>query len=239
MIEFAGKQDINALKQMWQSVFLEDEEVTEYFFQNIYADVLTPTIRIDNEIVSSLFLLDCKIGEFKGKCVYCAMTKYNHRGKGYMKKLLDFSYDWCNENGYDFLCLVPAEKSLFDYYGKCEFTPFGVRRTYTIDGANPPTLQKLCFENELNFDNKICRYWEKACIHYGGKIADFGYVFDDENIIIRNANGDFKSIPEEYRTNGTIIQGNIDFGETERPAMIKTENEKIRNMNCYIGITLE
>lgn len=239
MIDFATEKDINALKSLWQSVFLEDEEVTEYFFEKIFDNVVTPVIRIDGEIASSLFLLDCNIGEFKGKCVYCAMTKYNHRGKSYMKKLLDFSYEWCNENGCDFLFLVPAEKSLFEYYAKCGFTPFGVRRTHTINGNTPVQKEKLSFENELSFDNLINKYWEYSCIHYGGKVADFGLIFDDENMIIRNAKGSFADIPEEYKINGTVIQGDIDFGEIESPAMIKTKKEEIKNINCYIGITLE
>lgn len=239
MIDFTTEKDINALKSLWQSIFLEEKEVTEYFFENIFADVVTPVMRIDGEIVSSLFLLDCEIGEFKGKCVYCAMTKYTHRGKGYMKKLLDFSYAWCRENGYDFLTLVPAEKSLFEYYAKCGFSPFGVRRTHTINGETPIQKDRIPYKNELNFDKSICEYWEKACIHYGGKVTDFGLVFQDENVIIRNAKGSFENIPEEYKTNGTVIQGSIDFGENESPAMIKTENEEIKNITCYIGITLE
>lgn len=239
MIDFASKNDINALSRMWQSVFLEDKEVTEYFFEKIFESVATPVIRIDGEIVSSLFLLDCKIGDFNGKCVYCAMTKYTHRGKGHMKKLLDFSYSWCKENGYDFLVLVPAEKSLFEYYAKYGFSPFGVRRTHTINGETPQIKQKLPFKNELSFDKTICEYWEKACIHYGGKACDFGLVFDDENLIIRNARGNFEEIPEELKIDGTIIQGDIDFGATESPAMIKTDNKKIENMCCYVGITLE
>lgn len=239
MIDFAGENDINALSGLWQSVFLEDKEVTEYFFKNIFADVMTPVIRINGEIVSSLFLLDCKIGEYKGKCVYCAMTKYTHRSKGYMKMLLDFSYDWCKENGFDFLVLVPAEKSLFDYYAKCGFSPFGVRRAYTINGEMPEIKGKLTFENELSFDKKICEYWEKSCIHYGGKACDFGLVFDDKNIIIRNSKGGFENIPEEFKLNGTVIQGDITFGEADSPAMIKTENKEIENMCCYVGITLE
>ncbi len=239
MIDFATKKDINALKSLWQSVFLEDKEVTEYFFENIFDDVVTPAIRIDDEIVSSLFLLDCKIGNYKGKCVYCAMTKCSHRGKGYMKKLLDFSYAWCRENGYDFLTLVPAEKSLFQYYAKCGFSPFGVRRTHTINGEISENKEKLDFENELSFENNICEYWEKSCVHYGGKSVDFGLIFDDENIIIRNARGSFEDIPAEFKVNGTVIQGDIDFGTDESPAMIKTENKIIKNINCYFGITLE
>lgn len=239
MIEFATEKDINALSRMWQSVFLEEKEVTEYFFEKIFTDVVAPVIRIENEIVSSLFLLDCTIGEYKGKCVYCAMTKYTHRGKGYMKKLLDFSYDWCKENGFEFLVLVPAEKSLFKYYSKCGFSPFGVRRTHTINGEAPENKEKLDYKHTLSFDDKVFKYWETACIHYGGNKTDFGLVFDNENVIIRNAKGNFEKIPEEYKADGTVIQGDITFGEAESPAMIKTENKEIEKMCCYIGLTLE
>ena len=92
MIDFAGYSDRDVLSLLWQSVFLEDSEITEYFFDNIFGDTVTPVIRIDGEIASAMFLLDCTIGDYKGKCVYCAMTNYAHRGKGYMKTLLDYSY---------------------------------------------------------------------------------------------------------------------------------------------------
>lgn len=239
MIDFAGFSDRNALALMWQSVFLEDEEITEYFFNNIFGDSIVPVIRVDGEIVSSLFLLDCKIGKHKGKCVYCAMTKYAHRGKGYMETLLDYSYNFCLENGFDFLVLVPAEKSLFEYYKKCGFENFGIRRSYTFDGTTPETKTKLSFDCELEFDGQIVEYWKNSCIHYGGEITDFGLCFDDDNVIIRNAECDFENIPESYKISGNVIQGNISFGEAESPAMIKCEHENIKNMNCYVGITLE
>lgn len=239
MITFADNKDINALKQMWHSIFLEDEKVTDYFFENIYKSVVTPVIKVDNEIASSLFLLDCRIGEYKGKCVYCAMTKYNARGKGYMKKLLDFSYKYCFDNGFDFLFLVPAEKSLFDYYEKCGFIDFGVHRKHIFDGNTPVTKEKLDFQYEIEFDKSILEYWKNSCIIYGGEISNIGLCFDDDNMVIRNAECDYIDIPEKYKQNGNVIQGNITFGEEYFPAMIKSENESIKNLCCYVGITLE
>lgn len=239
MIDFAGYSDRKALEDLWQSVFLEDSEITEYFFENIFGDTITPVIRVDGEIASALFLLDCTIGEYKGKCVYCAMTNYSHRGKGYMKTLLQYSYDFCRDNGFDFLFLVPAEKSLFDYYEKCGFRNFGLRRSYIFDGTTPKIKEKITFDCEFSFNEEIVEYWKKSCIHYGGKVEDFGLIFDDDNVIIRNAECEFSSIPEEYKKNDIIIQGNIDFGEDEHPAMIRTENDNIKKLCCYVGITLE
>ncbi len=239
MIYFANENNKTELSALWQKVFLEDKEVCEYFFENIFSNTVAPVIKSDNKIVSSLFLLDCNIGNHCGKCVYCAMTDYPHRGKGYMKELLDFSYTYCLENGFEFLILVPAEKPLFDYYAKCGFVPFGMRNTHIIAEENPQENKSLKYDCSLNFSEKIIDYWQKTCIHYGGEITEFGLVFDDDNVIIRNAKGGFKDIPDKYKIDGTVIQGDITFGKAECPAMIKTENENIKNTYCYVGNTLE
>ena len=239
MITFADKKDKTQLEKMWQSIFLEDTAVVESFFKSIFDATVTPVIKIDDEIVSSLFLLPCKIGKFNGKCVYCAMTKYSYRGKGYMKELLDFSYNYCIENGFPFLFLVPAEKSLFDYYENCGFSKFGISRVHIVDDTTPNKKDLLKCDCEIEFDNSVLKYWENACTIYGGEVTDFGLVFDDDEIIIRNAEGTFEKIPEKYKNTGVIIKGNINFGEDYTPAMIRTENKEIKNTNCYIGITLE
>ena len=239
MIEFATIKDKKELSSLWQMTFLEDSAVIEGFFKNIFPSVVTPVIRIDGEIASSLFLLPCSIGKYKGKCVYCAMTKYSERGKGYMKQLLDFSYNYCMENRLDFLFLVPAEKSLFDYYAKCGFEDFGISRICILNENKPVIKENLKFDYEIEFDNSVMEYWKSSCIVYGGEVTDFGLVFDDEETVIRNAKGNYNHIPEKHKKSGVIIKGNINFGEDYTPAMIKTENNEIKNMNCYVGITLE
>ena len=239
MIEFASINDKKELSDLWQMTFLEDGQITEYFFENIFRDVVTPVIKIDGEIASALFLLPCKIGDYNGKCVYCAMTKYSHRGKGYMKELLDFSYDYCTKNGFDFLFLVPAQKSLFEYYKKCGFEKFGVARVYTFNGTTPESKGRLNYEHAIEFSKSICDYWKNSCVVYDGEVTDFGLVFPDEETFIRNAEADFEKIPQKYKTEGVTVKGDINFGDDYTPSMIKTENEEIKNLNCYIGITLE
>ena len=239
MIDFASIKDKKELHSLWQMTFLEDTQVIENFFENVFSSVVSPIIKVNGEIVSSLFLLDCNIGRYKGKCVYCAMTKYSERGKGYMKKLLDFSYNYCLDNGFDFLFLVPAEESLFEYYKKCGFENFGIHRKHIFNGDTPITKEKLEFDYTIEFEKSVYEYWENSCLIYGGEICDFGLCFDDDNKIIRNADCNYADIPEKYKKDGNIIQGNIDFGEEYSPAMIKTENNDIKDLCCYIGITLE
>ncbi len=239
MIEFASLKDKKELSSLWQITFSEDSSVIENFFNTVFETVVTPVIRFNGEIASSLFLLPCKIGKYNGKCVYCAMTKDTHRGKGYMKDLLDFSYDYCKANGFDFLFLVPAEESLFDYYAKCGFEKFGTSRVCTLSKNESFEKDKLEFDYEIEFNKSILEYWKNACLVYGGEVTDFGLVFDDDKTVIRNAKGCFDDIPEKYKKADVLIKGDITFGEEYTPAMVKTENENIKNTNCYIGITLE
>jgi GNAT superfamily N-acetyltransferase len=235
MIRFGSFSDKKDLQKLWQSTFLEDEIVTEDFFDNVFDSVVTPVYCVDEKIVASLFLLPCKIGKYEGKCVYCAQTAFAHRGKGYMRNLLEFSYDYIKENGFDFLVLVPAEKSLFDYYAKLGFENFGIQRVFENNGDIPET-KPFEYTCELKFNEKIVDYWKNACVYYGGTVESFGLVFDDEKIIIRNAMGNFESF-KKYEN--AFIQGKINFGETTSPAMIRTDNDNIKKMSCYVGITLE
>ena len=143
------------------------------------------------------------------------------------------------ENNLDFLFLVPAEDSLFDYYAKCGFQKFGISRHHTLKDTPPIKKDKLKYEYEMEFSESVLKHWKKACVVYGGKVTDFGLVFDDEETVIRNAQGNYHDIPEEYKKTGVKVMGNINFGESYTPAMIKTENKTIKNTDCYIGITLE
>lgn len=236
MIRFASDSDRTALSDLWQSVFCEDIEVIDNFFDNIFHTAKTPVMCIEGEIVSALFLLPCSIKQYSGRYVYCAMTAPTHRGKGYMKKLLDFSFGCCE----DFLILVPAEKKLFDYYKKCGFENYGICRTHTVNRLTPPKFKdSLKYDCKLNFDGVIDEYWKSSCIHYGGKAKTCGLVFNDDGIIIRNASGNYCDFPSELLIDGTVIKGDISFGNEEYPAMINTNNSTVKNLCCYVGITLE
>ena len=108
---------------------------------------------------------------------------------------------------------------------------FGKSRVHTINDTVPPQRELLNCENQIEFDDCVVKYWENSCVVYGGEVTKFGLVFDDEEIIIRNAKGQYDDIPENYKKPGTVIKGNINFGEDYSPAMIKTENTKLKNID--------
>lgn len=255
MIEFANKNDIPEISELWQTIFDEDKSICDLFFDKIFSSSFAPIYRVGNEIASALFLLPCRFGKFSGFCVYCAMTRENHRGKGFMKELLSFSYDFVKEKNLDFLFLVPAEKSLFEYYKKCGFITFGTKNIINISECkkNCDNIH-TCSENEylkvrsenlnninkLEFPDDIIKYWIASCNHYGGEaIADnhaCALIFPDDNeVIIRDLIGDKEKILSYAEGKYPERKITVEKGS----GMIKADNKQLLESDYYIGITLE
>ena len=209
MITFADINDREELTNMWCTVFDEDREVADAFFDRIFPDCFAPTVSVDGKIVSALFLLPCKLGNFSGLCVYAAMTDKTFRGNGFMRKLLDFSDKFRKNRKLDFLFLVPAKKSLFEYYGKCRFVPIGIKQTVCISdklgdfdnvtSCSSHEYRKLRDANtakvpRLKFSEKITEFWADTCCHYGGETVRCkeacGLIFSDgDKTVIRDLTG--------------------------------------------------
>ncbi len=69
------------------------------------------------KIVSMLFLVDCEIEGEWGKYVYAVSTAEGYRKQGLASELLDRA----KEETETFLCLIPANESLKEYYSKRGF----------------------------------------------------------------------------------------------------------------------
>ncbi len=214
MTGFLDKDSIPQIGQMWQEIFDEDKKIIKLFFKDIYPFCRTVGVKEQGNVLSSLFLLPCRLGEYSGVCVYCAMTVPEQRGKGLMKELLDFSYKTVKEEGLDFVFLVPAEKSLFEYYGKCGFIPFGKKQTVSLNGNYPIygdiqdcsdeeyiRFRELNLKNtsELQFDCTAVKYWVSACRNYGGQAVKSNnacaLIFpNDDTVFLRDVTGCEKGI---------------------------------------------
>lgn len=211
------------LSLLWQDIFDEDEYVTNLFFENVYTICQNPIIEEDGKILSSAFLIPCAIEKYKGFYVYCALTHSGHRGKGLMAKVLSKTDEILKQTDSDFLLLVPAEESLFDYYGRFGYVPFGysfqaeIPKTYT-EIADKYSKVRAFEETELKFPDCVTDYWADAVKHYGGKII--------------KSDGVVSLLNEKMLDSKTGRKIN-------NTAMIKTDIKELLKLPCYIGITLE
>lgn len=211
------------LSVLWQDIFDEDEFVTKLFFEKVYGICQNPFTQEDGKILSSAFLIPCKIEEYKGFYIYCAMTHSDHRGKGLMAQALKSADEILQKTGSDFLLLVPAEESLFDFYAKFGYVPFG----YGFRAENTEPYEEIQGKyselrnfngTEIKFPDCVTDYWADTVKHYGGKII---------------------------KTDGTVCllgEKMLDSQKGEKinnTAMIKTDIAELQEKSCYIGITLE
>lgn len=62
-------------------------------------------------------MVDCQYGNLNGKYIYAVSTLQEFRGNGIASSLIETAKKYMH----DFLWLIPAEKSLIDYYKKFGF----------------------------------------------------------------------------------------------------------------------
>lgn len=187
------------LMSLWRRVFGDEYSYIELIFYGESGESIICFAELtDGEAVSAFYLLKSEI-HFEGKVyngyyLYSAATDENHRGKGIMSKLIREAQLYCKDNGYDFISLVPAEKSLYDYYGRFGFVNamYCLKLTDTVsDGYSPVdpeaylSYRKSFLNNYFTFDEKSFLY-AAACLQASG----YGFFSNGENVKIKGAEGD-------------------------------------------------
>lgn len=120
IVSTASNNDISELSTLWQICFGDTEQYISAFMEDCFEPRNTVTVRENGVICSALYLLRGRVrisGEyFTAAYLYAACTHPDYRSKGFMGKALRFAEKLCADEGLDYICLVPAEDSLFDYY---------------------------------------------------------------------------------------------------------------------------
>lgn len=141
MITIRVSEDSDRKQQtaLWLSCFGDTKQGVDAFYGNC-GKTARSLVALDGEtLVSMLYLLPAalKIGgrTFSAEYVFAACTAPDYRGQGIMARLLEKAARSAEENGTDYLFLVPAEPSLYDYYRK-----FGYQTAFY--------KKALCFNRE-------------------------------------------------------------------------------------------
>ena len=102
---------------LWNKVFGDSEEEISFFIENSrHAESIT--FYHDHKIASMLCLVECTVDGVKGKYIYAACTDPLYQGRGYMSEIIDAA----KEKTENYLCLIPANEGLIDFYKKRGFT---------------------------------------------------------------------------------------------------------------------
>ncbi len=137
MIDFAKKSDIAELSALWKESFGDSDEYINNFMTRRFIPGNTLVYRVQGSVVSQLFLLegDLRIDSvrYPSMYIYAACTSQSFRGRGIMAALIERAHEIAKDRNVDFICLVPGEEGLFNYYSKCGFVTAFEKKRLSIE----------------------------------------------------------------------------------------------------------
>lgn len=155
------KCDEPVLKKMWKNIFKDSDSYIELFFSVKYKSENTFVVKENDEVVSMLFVEynDIVINDkiYKGAYFCGIATDEKCRGKGYAGKLIEYAKSHIDK--VDIIYLIPANKSLFDFYDKFGFKIFTYldKITLTADGGISSGEYSEAFDYE-----KVNEFYENS-----------------------------------------------------------------------------
>ena len=124
------------LMELWKRSFDDTDAFVRLFFTHVYRKENALYIEQGGRIVSALQMLPYTM-QFYGKeipvsYIYGACTHPEERGKGWMSALIQKAFKVMAERHIALTVIIPAEKSLFDYYRRFGYTEAFDYATETI-----------------------------------------------------------------------------------------------------------
>lgn len=190
MIRFAANSDIVSMISLWIEAFGDSEEDIGFFIDNKFIPENTIVYDDNGAIVSMLFLLEgnltLKGTSYPSYYLYAACTAKECRGRGIMAMLLEKAKEITAERNKFFICLMPAEESLFGFYERFGYKSIFSRKILNVSShdfkniadeakdfknIDYADLRKNAFKNYDRFDwgNDSILFACKHHQHYGGK----------------------------------------------------------------------
>ena len=247
----ANKNDIPKLKSLWIDTFDEAETAVNIFFDNTMSYTSVYCAESEEEIVSAVYLIHCKLNDKKAHYLCGASTNKAYRKMGIMSKLIKYALD---NSGDEYSVLFPANESLYGFYSKLGYSPECTAKRCVISKQEllnmelNPNINK---NNILIQNNKFLDFAESYYSYYGIKVLknEKEIIFADEKencteiffLDYADSNA-LKSLIKKLNSEKFILtlksdDKNFD-GEIIKYGMIKSINSEDIPQNVYIGITL-
>ena len=151
----AERKDRRGLTELWKTCFCDDEKIVEAFWRRM-GDRVTVFLAEEKRPIAMACALPAEVTDEAGETrtasyLYAVCTDPAFRGRGICRSLLAFAEKELKKAGTSLLLLVPAQKSLFDFYGTLGFCQSLVYGTYRIpskdNGAKITKISPESYEN--------------------------------------------------------------------------------------------
>lgn len=132
-IRLAQESDVACLKKLWSDCFGDPQTFIDFYFAARYKADETVVLLQDEEIAAMLTMIPVQTvlpdnRRLPAAMFYAIATDPEHRSRGCAAQLMNFSQESPEVRQTDLAVLVPAQPSLFTYYGKRGFrSGFSIR----------------------------------------------------------------------------------------------------------------
>jgi len=114
--------DYENLKNLWREAFEEEESFLHaFFYERIKPENILILEDSDEKLISMLYMLPCILETDKERLsavnVVGVATSNAHRNKGYMRKLINYSFEIMTERKVDAAFLKPSNKAFYEQFG--------------------------------------------------------------------------------------------------------------------------
>lgn len=210
-IRFSKEKDFHLIKKLWNEAFGDSESDIQFFLDGRFNPINTLILEENGEIASMLFLIEGKMHinhvDYPSYYLYAACTSKKFRGRGFMVSLLSEAKQISSDRGIDFICLMPGEESLFDFYKKNGyFTAFN-KKVLFIDKKNnvfPKVESGYCHINSEELRDKAFApfnyfKWDKNSIDFAikhNKLYGGELIASRKGFCLYNKNGNEINVKE-------------------------------------------
>jgi len=261
MIRLSDKSDINGIIKLWKEAFGDSEREIMFFLDNRYKPENTLVAEENGKIASMLFLLE---GEMKidkklypSYYLYAACTLKEFRGRGYMASLLAFAKDTALKRNVDFICLLPAEESLYKFYENHGYKPVFKKNIYTLSrnsiddssfsdkesSCNPEKIRNNAFVNidYFKWDSLSLDFAIKHNKFYGGQVVmnceGYSlYSISNDEIYVKEIT--FTDNIDAVLSNLFAIHSDVNKIIVDLPVGIKTSAENYEIVNWGMALAI-
>ena len=145
--------------RLWQRVFGDTPQVQEIFYHQCAPQ--GPLVLVEEGRVGCMLALtpvELSLPQRTrryGTYLYALATNPAMRGQGYAARLIEHAAQYTAQQGLDFVCTVPAEPSLFDFFGKNGFVPAFYHRRSPLPRPQAGELEPIPPQDYLSLREEL------------------------------------------------------------------------------------
>lgn len=150
--------DVVKLKQLWKDVFGDSQEYIDAFFSMFYSKENTLVYKAKGQVVAALYMVPFDISiehkSYTAVYLYALATIKEYRSKGIMAGLIQSAHEIGKKRGYIFSILIPADKSLYQYYERFGYNVRYYENRLLINKAD---IKNICLKEKVNSNAFVIR----------------------------------------------------------------------------------